>query len=147
MGVVIDSSIFIAAERGRLDWLGFHGTLGSKPLFLTSVTLAELAHGVERADTLERRTKRKTFVDQVESQYPLLTFGRAEALQYAKLWAEFAKVGTLIGTHDQMIAAIARTHDHSVATLNLCDFSRVPCLVVIDATPFLLTSLRHGQGG
>jgi len=93
---------------------------------------------VERANTAERRTKRKAFVDQVESRYPLLSFGRSEALEYAKLWAELATGGTLIGTHDQMIAAIARTHGHRVATLNLADFNRVPELAVIDATPFLL---------
>lgn len=88
--------------------------------------------------TVERRAKRKTFIDQVERRYPLLSFGRAEALEYAKLWAELAAGGTLIGTHDLMIAAIARTHGHRVATLNLSDFNRVPRLGVLDATPFQL---------
>jgi len=41
MGVVVGSSVFIAAERGRFDWLGFHSQLGPEPLYLTVVTLAE----------------------------------------------------------------------------------------------------------
>jgi predicted nucleic acid-binding protein len=49
MGVVVDSSIFIAAERGRFDWTGFHAQLGEQPLYLAVVTLAELLHGAERA--------------------------------------------------------------------------------------------------
>ena len=85
MGVVVDSSIFIAAERARFDWIGFHAQLGTEPLFLTVVTLAELLHGAGRADTPERRAKRLQFVADVESRYPLLPFGREEAVEYAKV--------------------------------------------------------------
>ena len=134
MGVVVDSSIFIAAERGRFDWAGFHGQIGAEPLFLTVGTLAE------RADTPERRAARRKFVADVEARYPLLAFGREEAEEYAKLWAELATRGELIGTHDQIIAAIARRHGHRVATLNGADFRRVPNLVVADAEPFRLAA-------
>jgi predicted nucleic acid-binding protein len=47
MGVVVDSSIFIAAERGKFDWVAFHSQWGAEPLFITVLTLAELQHGVE----------------------------------------------------------------------------------------------------
>ena len=136
MGVVVDSSIFIAAERGRFDWIGFHSQIGSEPVFLTVITLAELAHGVERADTRERRETRARFVGEVEARYPLLAFEREEALEYARLWAELVTRGLLIGTHDQLIAAIARRHGYRVATLNAADFNRVPGLAVLDAEGF-----------
>ena len=76
----------------------------------------------------------------MEARYPLLGFGREEAEEYAKLWAELATRGELIGTHDQIIAAIARRHGHRVATLNGADFRRVPNLVVADAEPFRLAA-------
>ena len=136
MGVVVDSSIFIAAERGRFDWIGFHSHIGSEPMFLTVITLAELVHGVERADTPERRDARANFVGQLEARYPLLPFDREEALEYARLWAELSTRGLLIGTHDQIIAAIARRHGYRVATLNPVDFNRVPGLAVLDAKAF-----------
>ncbi len=136
MGVVVDSSIFIAAERARFDWIGFHAQLGTEPLFLTVVTLAELLHGAGRADTPERREKRLQFVADVEERYPLLLFGREEAVEYAKVWVELATQGNLIGAHDQIIAAIARYHGHRVATLNRADFEHVPGLAVIDAGAF-----------
>src|SRR5437660_12318141 len=106
MGVVVDSSIFIAAERGRFDWLGFHEQLGAEPLYITAVTLAELLHGAERADTPERRAARLQFITDVETRYPLLPFGREEAVEYATLCAELSAQGALIGTHDLIIAAV-----------------------------------------
>ena len=140
MGVVVDSSIFIAAERGRFDWAGFHKQIGTEPLFLTAMTLAELLHGAERADTPQRRTARRKFVADVEARYPLLAFGHGEAEEYAKVSAELATRGELIGTHDQIIAAIARRHGHRVATLNAADFRRVPNLAIVDAEPFRLAA-------
>jgi predicted nucleic acid-binding protein len=136
MGIVVDSSIFIAAERGRFDWIGFHSQIGSESIFLNVITLAELVHGVERADTPARRETRARFVAQIEARYPLLPFEREEALEYARLWAELATRGSIIGTHDQLIAAIARRHGYRVATLNTADFNRVPGLAVLDAGEF-----------
>lgn len=136
MAVVVDSSIFIAAERGRFDWIGFHTQFGAEPLFLSVVTLAELLHGAERADTSERRAKRRAFIADVEARYPLLPFDREEAAEYAKLWAELAASGNVIGAHDQMIAATARLHGYRLATLNRSDFDRVSGLDVINAEPF-----------
>ena len=136
MGVVVDSSIFIAAERGRFDWIGFHTQVGAEPLFLTVVTLAELLHGAERADSPERREKRRAFIADVEARYPLLSLGRDEAATYAKLWAEIAARGIGIGTHDLQIAAIATHHGHRVATLNCDEFKRVPGIEVLDARIF-----------
>ncbi len=137
MGVVVDSSIFIAAERGRFDWIGFHTRIGAEPIFLTAVTLAELLHGAERADSPERRVKRIAFIADVESRYPLLAFGRGEAAAYAKLWAALASRGSTIGTHDLQISASARHHGHCVATLNTREFERVPGIELLDATEFL----------
>ncbi len=136
MGVIVDSSIFIAAERKRFDWTGFHSQIGAEPIFLTVITLAELAHGIERADTPERREMRARFVGQIETRYPLLEFGREEALEYARLWAELSRRGSLVGAHDLLIAAIARRRGYQVATLNAADFSRVPGLAVLNADSF-----------
>jgi len=140
VAVVVDSSIFIAAERAEFDWVGFHTQLGTEPLFLTVVTLDELLHDAERANTPQRRLKRLEFVADVEARYPLLSFGREEAAEYAKVWAELAARGNLIGAHDQMIAAIARRHGCRVATLNLGDFERVSGLELINAEAFRIVA-------
>ena len=136
MGVVVDSSIFIAAERERLDWPGFHGSIEAEPLYLTALTLAELLHGAARADSPQRKGRRLAFIAEIEARYPLLSFGRGEAAEYAEIWAALSARGETIGTHDMQIAAIARHHGHRVATLNAGEFSRVPGLGVLDVSAF-----------
>ncbi len=136
MGVVIDSSVFVASERRRFDWIRFHSQLLDDALYVASITVAELLHGVHRADSQERRTKRSNFVAGVEAQFPVLSFGRDEAAEYANIWAELSMQGKLIGTHDMMIAAIARRGGHRIATLNGGEFRRVPELDVLDAEPY-----------
>ena len=136
MGVVVDSSIFVAAERGRFDWVGFHAEIGAERLYLTVMTLAELLHGAERADTPERKEKRMGFIGDVEARYPLLPFCRDEAVIYSKIWASMSAAGTLIGLHDLQIAAVALHHGYRVATLNVDEFSRVPGIEVMDASSF-----------
>ena len=53
LGVIIDSSVAIDAERDHLDVAGFlrriAGTLGEREGALCAVTVAELAHGIYRA--------------------------------------------------------------------------------------------------
>lgn len=138
MGVVVDSSIFVAAERGRFDWVGFHAELGAERLYITVMTLAELLHGAERADSPERKERRMEYIGAVEVRYPLLPFCRDEAVVYSKLWAAMSAAGTLIGLHDLQIAAVALHHGYRVATLNVDEFSRVPGLEVVDASPFCI---------
>ena len=143
MGVVVDSSIFVAAERGRFDWVGFHGEIGAERLYVTVMTLAELFHGAERADSQERKEKRMRFIGDVEARYPLLPFCRDEAVIYSKLWVSMSAAGTLIGLHDLQIAAVALHHGYRVATLNVDEFLRVPGIEVMDASSFRIARSSH----
>jgi predicted nucleic acid-binding protein len=55
LGVILDSSILIEAERQRLDVARFlkvvAGRIGERVAALCAISVAELAHGVHRADT------------------------------------------------------------------------------------------------
>lgn len=136
MGVVVDSSIFIADERGRFDWDGFHKGLEDEVMILTAVTLAELLHGAARADSEGRRAARLANIRDIEERFPFLAFGRSAAAEYADIWANLSAAGNLIGTHDMQIAAIARSQGLKLATLNAGEFRRVPQLEVLDAEAF-----------
>ena len=63
LGVVIDSSVVIEAERQRLDVSRFPrniaSQIGEREAALCSISVAELAHGIHRADTPERRQARR----------------------------------------------------------------------------------------
>ena len=49
MGAVIDSSVLIAAERGKLDLARVLADYGNEPVVLAMVTASELLHGIHRA--------------------------------------------------------------------------------------------------
>jgi len=49
MGVILDSSVLIAAERKRFDLVGFLSAHANDTIFITAITASELLHGCERA--------------------------------------------------------------------------------------------------
>jgi len=71
------------------------------------VTVAELLHGVERADSEKRRLKRSAFVEKIIQTLPVYSFDLNAARIYAKVWANLAKKGTTVSAHDLMIASTA----------------------------------------
>jgi tRNA(fMet)-specific endonuclease VapC len=134
MGLILDSSVLIAAERGRLRFADFCISLGDEPLFIAAITASELLHGVERAESPALRKKREAFVEALLSRLQILEFDLDVARHHSRLWAELATNGTLIGPHDLQIAATALRHGFSLATLNLDEFQRVPSLTLADLT-------------
>jgi predicted nucleic acid-binding protein len=130
LGSLIDSSVFIAAERGKLDlqaelqqrlgdWVG-----------ISSVTASELLHGVHRASTPDQRARREAFVEAILSSIPVVAFDLVVARVHALLDAELAARGARLGAHDLQIAATALAHGHAVATRDEKSFPKIPGLTV-----------------
>jgi tRNA(fMet)-specific endonuclease VapC len=74
LGVILDSSVMIDAERQRLDVARFlkniTAKIGDREAALSSITVAELAHGIYRANTPERRQARRAFLDDLKAPCP-----------------------------------------------------------------------------
>ena len=68
MGLILDSSVLITAERqgqnARQMLTAISSTAGETEIAISVVTLIELAHGAARADTPQRRAKRQLFAEQ-----------------------------------------------------------------------------------
>ena len=64
MGVILDSSVVIEAERQHLNAAQFLKQIvqkiGEREAALSSITVAELVHGIYRADPVERRDRRRS---------------------------------------------------------------------------------------
>lgn len=80
MGLILDSSVAIAAERRGDTVQAFLqrviDTAGDQEVALSPVGVVELVHGIHRADTAERRARREAFVEELLSTvaiYPLTT--------------------------------------------------------------------------
>jgi predicted nucleic acid-binding protein len=130
MGVMFDTSVLIALERGLADPDKLIQGREQEPFGISVVTAAELLHGVHRAEAPKRRMKRAAFVEKVLEQYALYPFDLAAARVYADLWATLQKRGTQVGAHDLMIAATALSVGFSVATLNLRDYQKIEGLTL-----------------
>jgi len=125
VGVIFDTSVLIALERGNLDVDRLIHGREQEPFGISVVSAAELLHGVHRADTQKRRMRRASYVEKVLDSFALHPFDLAAARIYAELWATLQKKGVQIGAHDLMIAATAISLGFSVATLDLRDYRKI----------------------
>lgn len=130
MAVLIDASIVIEAERGRLDIGPFVESRADEDAFLSVVTASELLHGVHRAVNADQRARRSAFVEGVIERFPLLDVDVATARAHARVWAELSATGRLIGPHDLWLAASCIAHGLTMVTANVREFERVPGLDV-----------------
>jgi predicted nucleic acid-binding protein len=131
MGALIDSSIFIAAERGQLDLERVLREQPDEPIALAAITASELLHGLHRTATPAQRRRRESFVESLLSELPVVSFDLVTARIHASLWAELAAKGTPIGAHDLLIAATALTLGYDVATRDQRSFLKIPGLKVV----------------
>jgi predicted nucleic acid-binding protein len=123
--VIFDSSEIIALERNRGILANLVAGREDEPFGISAVTVAELLHGVERADNESRKLKRQAFVEKVIEQFPIFPFDVAVARIYARIWAALARRGFTVGAHDLIIAATAISLDYTVITSNGRDFEKV----------------------
>lgn len=125
MGIIFDSTEIIALERNRQAIEALIAGREDEPFGISVVTIAELLHGVERADTETRRLRRQAFVEKVIEQFPAFPFDTAVARIYARLWASLVNKGYTVGAHDLIIAATAISLDYTVITANRRDFEKI----------------------
>ena len=130
MGIILDTSILIAYERGNLDIDRLVKDSADEPFGLSAITVSELLHGVHRADSGSRRLKREAFVQKVIDTFPVYPFDISAARIYADVWASLLKKGVSIGAHDLLIAATAISLGFSVATHNVRDFKKIKGLTL-----------------
>jgi len=130
MGILIDSSSLIAAERGRLDLQGVLDTSADEEVAIAAVTASELLHGLHRLKGGVQQARAERFVERLLERLPVVPFDLAVARVHARLGADLAAKGTSVGAHDLMIAATAVAIDFDLATRDLRSFPKIAGLTV-----------------
>src|SRR5262249_22551947 len=130
VAVLIDASILIEVERGRLNLESHVAQRQGEEVFLSVITASELLHGVHRAGQPEVRTTRAAFVEGILARFPLLPVELATARAHAQVWAALMAAGQMIGPHDLWLAATCIAHGLTMVTANIRGFARVPRLHV-----------------
>lgn len=130
MGILIDSSVLIAVERGHLetDVLAVADRQG-EPLGIAAITASELLHGVHRLGGA-RRVRAERIVSRWLDTLPVIPFDLGVAKVHATLAAQHRRRGRPVGSHDLIIAATAVHLDYRVATRDRRSFARVDGLMV-----------------
>jgi tRNA(fMet)-specific endonuclease VapC len=130
MGILIDTSVLVAAERRQLDLEPLIGRLGSEEVAIASITASELLHGVHRLRGASR-ARSEVLVERLLDRLPVIDFDLAAARVHAALSAELRARGTSVGAHDLLIGATAVLLDYAVATRDLRSFPRIKGLRVL----------------
>ncbi len=135
LGVVLDSSVLIAAERRRLTPAevieSVQQNVGEIPIVLCALTIAEIGHGIYRATTEEMRSRRRAFLDELKATVPVQPVTDATAEIIARIGGEQGAKGINLPLGDLIIGATAVELGYAVATSNLRDFNRIPGLRVV----------------
>lgn len=137
MGLIVDTSLLVAAERGVVHFDALLASLGSAPVGMAAITASELLHGCHRAEDAALRARRSAWVDAVLDLIPIVPFGLPEARRHAQLWADLTREGRRIGPHDMLIGATALAHGDAVGTLNQRELSRIAGLRLLPVERFL----------
>ena len=135
MGLILDSSVLVAAERqgqnARQMLASVAQRITETEIGISVITLIELAHGAARANTQERKAKRQKFIEELQIAMPIHPVTVPLALRAGKIDGENQARGVRVALPDLLIGVTALELGYSVGTANLRDFQRVPDLTVV----------------
>jgi tRNA(fMet)-specific endonuclease VapC len=135
MGLILDSSVLVAAERqgqnARQILVSVASRIAETEVGIRVVTLIELAHGVARANRPERKEKRQRFIEELLLAMPIHLVTVPLALLAGQIDGGNQARGIQVALSDLLIGATALELGYSVGTANLSDFRRIPDLTVV----------------
>jgi tRNA(fMet)-specific endonuclease VapC len=135
VGLILDSSVVIAAERrgDAIEKLIEQVVVvaGDQDAAITSVGLTELIHGVYHAQSSEVRLRRQSFIDELIRDLAVYPYTKETAILAGKIDGEQQTLGVTVPFGDLLIGATALSLGFSVLTVNLRHFRLIPGLNVI----------------
>jgi tRNA(fMet)-specific endonuclease VapC len=120
---MLDSTAVVAAER--------EGKTGDDIIAISAITVLELAHGVARADTLERRERRQRFLDELLIGVPIQPITAPIALRAGQIDGRSRAAGVSIPLADLLIGVSALELGYAVGTGNIRHFQPIPGLNIV----------------
>jgi len=132
MGVIVDTSIWVDVERGRLAPADVAAITGDEPVYLAPPVLAELEYGIHRAKTADQRHRRAAAVARIRRK-PCLVIDAETGATFGRLAADLDAKGrpSAHKVQDLWLAALAVQHNLDLLTANTKDFDGIPGLTVL----------------
>ncbi|HUN52640.1 MAG TPA: type II toxin-antitoxin system VapC family toxin [Candidatus Sulfotelmatobacter sp.] len=110
-------------NRGLVAWLD---AADEDDLFVSAVTFAELAYGVERLPAGRRRRRLESWLQHdlaMRFETRILAVDEAVAAAWGRVVVQRERLGRPIGIMDAFIAATASVHHLTLVTRNAADFT------------------------
>jgi predicted nucleic acid-binding protein len=134
LGLILDSSVLIAAERRRAPISevleAVRKSAGIEDILLSAISVIELEHGFWRANTPELARRRRLYLDGVFFALPVQPFTKEMGQLAAKVDAEAREAGLVIPFADLQIGVSALHLGYSVGTTDTRHFELIPGLDV-----------------
>jgi len=134
VGIVLESTVLIAAERAGQNPRGvienMLARMGDTEATLSVITVVELAHGIQRANSAARQVARERFLNELLNEISVEPVTIPIALRAGKLDGNLEDKGVRIALGDLLIGATALEIGYSVVTNNVRHFQMIPDLVV-----------------
>ena len=135
MGLILDSSVLIAAERKRetVKQLAqrIQSVHGDAESALSTISIIELTHGIYRARTEFHRDQRRNFMEELCRDMFIHPVSLAIAQLAGRIEGEQAAKGIAIPFEDLVIGATAIHLGFDVLTLNEKHFRLIPGLKTV----------------
>ncbi len=132
---MLDSTAAVAAERqGKNARQLLEAVVletGDEGIAVSVITVLELAHGITRADTPERRARRQRFLDELLTGVPIQPVTVPIALRAGQIDGQSQAKGVRIPLSDLLVGASALELGYGVGTANVRHFQLIPGLNVI----------------
>jgi predicted nucleic acid-binding protein len=134
VGLLIDSTVFIQAERTRKTPEQLVADLsdrwGDVELAVSAMSAGELFHGCWRADTPARRAQREEFVEAILAAIPVVPITLPIMRVFGEIDARLSARGRRLPISDLLIACTALARGDEIITGNVRHFHQVPRLRV-----------------
>jgi tRNA(fMet)-specific endonuclease VapC len=135
VGLILDSSVVIAAERGAntVEKLieQVVAVAGDQDAALSSVGLTELVHGVYRAQNPGMRLRRESFISELLRDLTVYPYTKETAMLAGRIDGEQQAKGVTVPIADLLIGATALSLGFAVLTVNPRHFRLIPGLPVL----------------
>ena len=128
---MLDADVVVGGEKGTFDFAKWVASHPNDQFEVAAITVAELWHGVERADG-KHRSAREKYLKVVLESVPIIPYTEQTAYEHARIWAELEASGKMIGYYDLIVGATALERGSEVATFNKRHFAQIKGLSIIE---------------